>query len=152
MSRCLISRPFLGRVLRFGVVGFSGFLVDFGITALLCNALGWSIVLATGFGFCAGATSNYILNRRWTWRSDNPDVAGEFLKFFGVSLIGLGVHYLVLLGCLSLPGLSFSFFGLFISNDWSAKLVATGVVMVWNFGANNFYTFRGGGSRGHGSF
>lgn len=129
-------------MLRFGVVGFSGFLVDFGITALLYNLFGWSILLATGFGFCGGATSNYFLNRRWTWRSEDPNVGREFVKFFSVSLLGLGLHYLVLLWCLSLAWLSFSVLGVSVNNDWTSKLVATAVVMVWNFLANNFYTFR----------
>lgn len=139
MCRSLINRLPWGRLLRFGVVGFSGFCVDFGVTWVFYSALGWSIYLATGIGFCFGATSNYILNRRWTWRSDNPNVAGEFVKFFGVSVVGLGIHYLVLVGCLQLAWLSF---GSVIGNDWTSKLVATVVVMGWNFLANNFYTFR----------
>lgn len=125
--------------MRFGVVGFSGFCVDFGVTWVFYTPFGWSIYWATGIGFCFGATSNYILNRRWTWRSSNPDVAGEFVKFFGVSLVGLALHYLVLSACLQLEWLSL---GSVVDNDWTSKLVATGVVMVWNFLANNFYTFR----------
>lgn len=134
------------RIVRFGVVGFSGFCVDFGVTGLFrafFEGLASLFVLnyiSTGFGFCAGATSNYILNRRWTWRSDNPNVAREFAKFFGVSLIGLGIHYVVLAFCLGLAGLEF---GSWVDNYWTSKLVATAVVMVWNFLANNFYTFRG---------
>lgn len=129
-------------MLRFGVVGFSGFLIDFSVTGALYELFGWSILIATGFGFCFGATSNYILNRKWTWRSKNPNIWGEFVKFFCVSLIGLGIHYVVLIGCLELPFLAFDLFGFAINNDWTGKLIATAVVMVWNFTANNFYTFR----------
>lgn len=130
--------------MRFGVVGFSGFCVDFGITwavrALLGGMASWFVLDygSTGLGFCGGAVSNYILNRRWTWRSDNPNVVGEFARFFGVSLLGLGLHYLVLAFCLGLGGVGFWF----VDGYWGSKLVATVVVMVWNFVANNFYTFR----------
>lgn len=139
MFRYSINRLPWGRLLRFGVVGFSGFCVDFGITWVFYTAMGWSIYLATGVGFCCGATSNYILNRRWTWRSDNPNVAGEFAKFFGVSLLGLAIHYGVLAGCMQLEWLRVEGW---LGGEWTSKLVATGVVMVWNFLANNFYTFR----------
>ncbi|MEG0466656.1 MAG: GtrA family protein [Mucinivorans sp.] len=142
MSRCLISRALLGRMIRFGIVGFSGFMIDFSITGAIYQWLGWSIFVATGFGFCCGAVSNYILNRHWTWRSDNPNVKSEFIKFFSVSLLGLGLHYLVLWGCLMFPFLQFSLLGFSVNNDWTGKLIATAVVMIWNFLANNFYTFR----------
>lgn len=138
----IISKDLFWRVVRFGVVGTSGFLIDFSVTALLYELLGFSIVLATGIGFCFGATSNYILNRRWTWKSTNPDVRGEYIKFLAVSLMGLGIHYLVLLASMEWLNVSFSMFGLEVNNDWCSKLIATAVVMVWNFLVNNFYTFR----------
>ena len=139
MFRCSTNRIPWGRLVRFGVVGFSGFCVDFGTTALLNEVFGVWFYLATGVGFCLGATSNYILNRKWTWRSDNPDVAGEFAKFFGVSLIGLGIHYVVFWGCTQVGWLVL---GGVVDNYWTSKLVATAVVMVWNFLANNYYTFK----------
>lgn len=142
MFRSLINRPVVRRFVRFAVVGTSGFVVDFSITWLFYSLFSWPILVATGLGFCLGATSNYILNRSWTWRSDNPNVVGEFIKFFAVSIIGLGIHYSVMIGCMAAPLLCFSLFGISIDNTWTGKLIATGVVMLWNFLANNFYTFR----------
>lgn len=137
-----ITRDFIGRFIRFGIVGTSGFAIDFAITALLYEVFAFSIVAATGVGFCFGATSNYILNRAWTWRSKDPNIKAEYAKFLGVALIGLGIHYVVLLWSMSVVGLDFSIFGFGVNNDWTSKLVATGVVLVWNFLANNFYTFK----------
>ena len=98
--------------------------------------------LANGLGFTFGATSNYILNRKWTWRSDNPDVKGEFAKFFGVSLAGLGINTLVIWLCQSIGGLDFTLFGVHVTQFWTAKIIATAVVTLWNFFVNNFFTFR----------
>lgn len=137
-----ITKEFIGRFIRFGIVGTSGFLIDFSITALFYEVFSLSIILATGIGFCFGATSNYIFNRIWTWRSKNPNIKAEYAKFLGVALIGLGLHYVILLSCMSMDFLNFSIFGIPINNDWTSKLVATGVVLIWNFFANNFYTFR----------
>lgn len=130
----------LGRIFRFGVVGVSGFVIDFSITALLYSVVG--MYVATGVGFTLAATSNYFFNRRWTWRSTDPNIKSQFIKFYVVSVVGLGLHYLVLTGCMTQPWIAFSFLGFFINNDWSSKLVATAVVMFWNFGVNNFYTFK----------
>ncbi len=133
----------LGKFIKFAVVGASGFVVDFSITALLSGVLGISMVLATGVGFCFGATSNYFLNRMWTWRSKNPNVRAEYIKFFIVSLAGLGLHYLIFLGAMSLLTGGLDVMGYTLSVEWLSKIIATGVVMFWNFGANNFYTFKG---------
>lgn len=137
-----ITKDFIGRFVRFGIVGTSGFLIDFSITAMLYEFFSLSIILATGVGFCFGATSNYILNRLWTWRSKNPNIKAEYAKFLGVSLIGLGLHYVILLICMAMESLHFTMFNFEVNNDWTSKLVATGVVLIWNFFANNFYTFR----------
>lgn len=137
-----IDRQFIGRFIRFGIVGTSGFLIDFSITALLYEAFAISIIIATGVGFCFGATSNYILNRAWTWKSKDPNVKAEFVKFFAVALIGLAIHYVVLLSCMSMFSLHFTIGDFVINNDWVSKLIATGIVLIWNFLANNFYTFR----------
>lgn len=129
-------------MVKFGVVGTSGFIIDSSITWFLYELFGISIFIATGVGFTFGATSNYFFNRRWTWRSTDPNIKKEFLKFYAVSLMGLGIHYIVLTLSTMLPWLTFSVCDFSINNDWTSKLIATGVVMVWNFLANNFYTFK----------
>ena len=82
------------------------------------------------------ATSNYILNRVWTWGSTNEQVGVEYVKFFGVSLIGLGLNTLILYLLHEKLKLNF----------WISKVFATGVVMIWNFLANHYFTFAGVGA------
>jgi len=134
--------PFIKKFIRFGVVGFTGFIVDFAVTWFFRDVAGLFEYAANAVGFTFGATSNYFLNRRWTWRSDNPNIGGEFAKFFGVALAGLGINSLVIYICLSVGGLGFVIGGTEISDFWVAKVIATGVVMIWNFLINNFFTFR----------
>lgn len=130
------------KFIRFGVVGTSGFLVDFSTTWLMLSVFGLFEYGANAVGFTIAATTNYILNRHWTWRSKNPDVRGEFLKFFTVSLAGLFINSLVIYLC-QLPGdLDMVISGHTIPGFWVAKLIATGVVMMWNFVINNYFTFR----------
>lgn len=130
------------KFVKFGVVGASGAIIDFGLTAFCKGILGVPELLANAIGFTLAATSNYFFNRVWTWRSTSKSVGIEYAKFFFVSLIGLGLNSLIvfllkdvsIIPCLVDTTLDWNF--------WVAKVIATAVVMVWNFLANNFFTFR----------
>ena len=114
----------------------------FGITALCKGILGMPDLLANAIGFTLAATSNYFLNRVWTWKSTSKEVGIEYAKFFVVSLIGLGLNSLIVL-LLKDTSIVPRFVETTLDWDfWVAKVIATAVVMVWNFVANNFFTFR----------
>lgn len=135
-------KPLILKFLKFGVVGASGAIVDFGLTAICKGFLGIPELLANAIGFSLAATSNYYLNRVWTWKSTSKEVGIEYAKFFIVSLIGLGLNTLIvfLLKDISLVP---RFFDTTLDwNFWVAKIIATAIVMVWNFLANNFFTFK----------
>ena len=135
-------RPLITRFIKFGIVGASGAVIDFGLTALCKGIFGVPELLANAIGFTLAATSNYFLNRVWTWRSKDKDVGTEYVKFFAVSLIGLGLNSLIvfLLKDISIVP---RFVETTLDWDfWVAKIIATAVVTMWNFVANNFFTFR----------
>lgn len=127
------EKAFLTKFLKFCVVGFSGTAIDFGLTWLCKEIFKVPKFLANAIGFVVAATSNYILNRTWTWGSTNEQVGVEYVKFFAVSLIGLGLNTLIL----------YIFNEKLKLNFYLSKVIATGVVMLWNFFANNFFTFAG---------
>ena len=79
------SKAFLFKFLKFGVVGFSGVFVDFGITYLGKEKLSIPKYLANAIGFITAATTNYYLNRIWTFKSTNPEIMVEFGEFFLIS-------------------------------------------------------------------
>ena len=134
----------LRRFAKFCVVGASGTVVDFGITAVCKGFLGVPDLLANAIGFTVAATSNFVLNRVWTWRSHSKQVGAEYLKFFAVSLAGLGINTLMVALLHDVPIVSRpSFVSPTLDwNFWVAKTAATAVVMTWNFLANNFFTFK----------
>lgn len=119
------------KFLRFGIVGISGMVVDFGITALCKEVLKIQKFVSNGIGFIMAATSNYFLNRIWTFDSHNPEVMIEYGQFFIVSLIGLGINTCILYFTIKK----------FHWNFYLAKIVAIGVTTIWNFLANLFITF-----------
>ena len=135
-------RPLILKFLKFGVVGASGAVIDFGLTAFCKGILGIPELLANAIGFTLAATSNYYLNRIWTWKSKSKDVGVEYAKFFFVSLIGLGLNSLIVF-LLKDVSIVPRFVNTTLDWDfWVAKIIATAIVMVWNFMANNFFYFR----------
>jgi putative flippase GtrA len=126
-----VNEDFFYKFLKFGLVGLSGVFVDFGITYLLKEKFKLYPYLANAIGFCSAATTNYFLNRIWTFQSKNPNVAVEFTDFFLISLIGLGINSIVLWLLVSKAKWNF----------YLSKLVAIGVVTVWNFFMNYLITF-----------
>lgn len=127
----IFSLAFFYKFLKFGVVGFTGVFVDFGITYLAKEKLHIQKYIANAIGFCTAATTNYFLNRIWTFESTNPKVMVEYTEFFIISLIGLGINTLVLWLLVSR----------FKMNFYVAKIFAIGVVTIWNFFANALITF-----------
>lgn len=125
------SLPFFWKFLKFGIVGFSGVFVDFGLTYVCKEWIKIPKYIANAIGFSIAATSNYLFNRIWTFHSHNPEMLMEFSQFFGISLIGLGINTLILWILVSK----------YKKHFYVSKLFAIGVVTIWNFLANYFITF-----------
>lgn len=127
------NSAFFFKFLKFGLVGFSGLLVDFGITYLFKEKLKIHKYISSSLGFIVATGTNYTLNRFWTFNSHDPATVIQFGKFFMVSVIGL-----VLSNSL-----------IYFLNDrlkWNfylAKACAIVLVSLWNFFANYLYTFTG---------
>lgn len=117
------------KFLKFGLVGFTGLIIDFSITYFLKERLKIHRYVSNSVGFTLAASSNYLLNRIWTFASDNPKVMSEYSSFLIVSLIGLGINNLFLF--LFEKKIKFYY----------AKLCAIAVTTLWNFFANYFITF-----------
>ncbi|NDV46481.1 GtrA family protein [Paludibacter sp. 221] len=127
----MIDKIFILKFLKFCVVGFSGMIVDFGVTWILKEKMKLNRYIANSCGFVLAASSNYMLNRIWTFESRNPEIATEYLSFFIISLIGLGLNNLIL----------WLFSDKLKLNFYLSKVLATGVVTLWNFGMNFLFTF-----------
>ncbi|OPZ95720.1 MAG: GtrA-like protein [Bacteroidetes bacterium ADurb.Bin408] len=122
---------FVTRFIKFVVVGFSGLFIDFGLTYLFKEKIRLQKYMANSIGFITAATSNYFLNRIWTFHSQNPEMVTEYGKFILISLIGLAINTFVLWLLVSKMKWHFYF----------SKLLAIGVVTLWNFSMNVIYTF-----------
>jgi putative flippase GtrA len=127
----MIDELLLLKFLKFCIVGTSGMITDFGTTWILKEKVKINKYLANSTGFVLAATSNYLLNRFWTFQSENSHIAREYISFMVISTVGLGINNFVLFLLTEKMKLNF----------YISKLFAIGVVTIWNFFMNYLITF-----------
>jgi len=127
----LLEPSLILRFIKFVAVGFTGLAVDFALTWLLKEKIKFNKFVANGIGFMSAASTNYVLNRIWTFESTNPDIKGEYIDFILVSVVGLVINSLVL----------WLLIKRFKMNFYLAKFFAIIVTTIWNFIANLLITF-----------
>jgi putative flippase GtrA len=120
------------RFVKFGFVGFSGLIVDFGITWICKEKLKINKYLANSIGFLFGVTNNYFLNRYFTFQNHNPNIGNQFISFLVIAIIGFGLN----------TGFLYLLQKKTEINFYVCKVLVTLIVFFWNFGANSFYTFK----------
>ncbi len=133
------QNPEVKRFIKFALVGALGMVVDLSILNLLHGVLGWHLLLANTISFSAAVLSNFTWNRLWTFPEtrDRP-VHTQLTQFAVVSVIGLGINNIILWKM-------YQVLTPFLDAPWdynAAKIIAIGVVLFWNFGANRLWTFR----------
>jgi len=126
-----LTQDVLTKFWKFGAVGALGVLIDFSFTWLFKEQLKVQKYVANSIGFTFGATSNYFLNRWWTFHSNNPELAMEYSRFLLVSVMGLGMNTVIIWFLVSKRKRNF----------YTSKLFAMGLVTFWNFFVNLMFTF-----------
>ena len=119
------------KFIKFITVGFSGLIIDFSITYICKEKVLLNKYLSNSIGFIIAATSNYFLNRIWTFKSENPEILTELSAFFIISIIGLFINNSML----------WVLNNNFRINFYLAKLGAIIITTFWNFFANYYLTF-----------
>lgn len=149
------NRKEIVRFLKFSVVGTIGAVIDFGTLNLLVQLAGFPKVLANSCAFTAAVISNFIWNRLWVYPETRSDpLTKQFIQFFLVNVAGLAINTLIfygsdrwLLGEAGVLGGPMGILALSIGMSHfhfaynGAKILATAVVLFWNFFANRLWTF-----------
>jgi len=117
---------------KFGVVGVTSTIIDWGIYLLLTRYAAMFYLTAKIISFSVSIFNSFFFNRRWTFQSKDPKKLHQFSKFLVVAAIGLGLNTLIMYLVVSR----------FKLHDIVGLILATAIVMFWNFLANKFYTFK----------
>jgi putative flippase GtrA len=147
MSAIIANQQERKRFLRFMTVGVIGAVVDFGVMNLLTHLFDTTLTLAGSISFICAVTSNFFWNRYWTYPdSRSKPLARQLLMFFIVNLAGVIIRIPILhFGEPPVEGFLTRFNISFSSPDFLAKnitlAVAVGIVMLWNFFVNRYWTY-----------
>lgn len=120
----------LRQFVRFTGVGCISAIGHYGLLILLVQVAGVDAVAASAAGALLGAVINYTLNYHFTFRSSKAHHESAS-KFVVVAALGLGLNTLFM----------WFFVGLLAMHYLPAQVVTTGLVLIWSFLANRFWTF-----------
>lgn len=120
------------QLIRFGMVGLSGFVITFLLFWAFHNQLGLHYLIAHALAFLVAVSNNFVWNRHWTFRTrrDGLDPSAQIRRFFiisgGASAIAAGfLSLFVQLGLTPLP----------------SEVIATGIVTPISFLGNRLWSF-----------
>ena len=123
-------RGWLGRFVRFGLVGAVATGIQYLILIVLVRGWGMWPALASAIGFVVSSSGNYLLNYHFTFQSGRPHGPAA-AKFVTLAAVGLAINF-VLMQVLGAAGVYYLL----------AQVCATAVVFLWNFLGNSLWTFR----------
>jgi putative flippase GtrA len=119
------------QLLRFGLVGGSGYVVNLAVFAVLTGPVGLHHLAAAVGAFCVAVFNNFWWNRHWTFAAREGHAGFQGVRFFAVSLAGLGINLCLL--------------ELFVSalevTELPAQALAVALVLPVNFIGNKLWTF-----------
>ncbi|MGO9378765.1 MAG: glycosyltransferase [Dissulfurispiraceae bacterium] len=118
--------------LKYAVVGCTGTAIDVGSLYLFVEFLHIHLLLATAMSFTLAVINNFALNKYWTFQYRSGNIRKQLIKFLIVSITGL------VLTELSMALLVYNL------KIWymASKLITSGLVLMWNFLANKYWTFK----------
>jgi dolichol-phosphate mannosyltransferase len=119
------------QLLKFGLVGVSGYLINLGVFALLSGNLGVHHIVAAIGAFCVAVSSNFFWNRHWTFTAGHGHAGFQAARFFAVSLAALLINLAVLEALIGGTSLG----------ELSCQAIAVAVAMPFNFLGNKLWTF-----------
>jgi putative flippase GtrA len=119
------------QLVKFGLVGGSGYVINLAVFALLTQNAGVQHSLAAAGAFLVAVSSNYAWNRYWTFGPGSGPAHFQAARFFAVSLAAFAINLILLelLVAAEMPELQ-------------AQALAVALAMPFNFLGNKLWTFR----------
>ena len=118
--------------LKYFVVGSLGTLINLIVLYFSVELVGLPYLFGGALGFTLGVTSNYFLNKEWTFYDKGSVTFKQYRRYLYVSLIGL-------IGGTSLLYLFVEFLGLWYLFSQIISIIIMGIV---SFILHRFWTFK----------
>ena len=131
-----MDRKRLGEVLRFAVAGVAGFAVELLVLILLKEKLGLDTLIATPIAFLLSVIVNYLICVFWVFDGAREQNKKSQAAFLLTSVIGLLLNELLMFLFRVMWGedaVLFTVFSFTVSLYVLNKVIATVIVMIWNY-------------------
>lgn len=122
-------------MLRFGLVGLSGVVVNQGLLMLLHGRLGAPLLLSSLVAIEVSILTNFALNHSWTWRVpfSEPGLLRRAIQYHAAAVMAaFAGNVVILMGAVELFGVDYRI----------ANLLGIAVGTVINFTAGEVWIFR----------
>ncbi|HEX3323586.1 MAG TPA: GtrA family protein [Solirubrobacterales bacterium] len=119
------------QLVKFGIVGGSGYLINLAVFAALTGNLGIHHVIAAVGAFCVAVTNNFLWNRYWTFGPGEGPASFQAARFLIVSVASLAINLAALEALVGGAGMG----------DLPAQAIAVAIAMPFNFLGNRLWTF-----------
>jgi dolichyl-phosphate beta-glucosyltransferase len=118
--------------IKYCLVGGVNTFIDIGALYVFVEYLKIDVITASVFSFIIAVANSFLMNKLWTFRNKSTNYRKQFIKFFIVSVIGLGVNTIFMFTLVNLLSIWYIL----------SKVITSFVVLTWNFLVNKFWTFR----------
>ena len=122
--------------LRFVITGGVCFLVEFACLVFLRDTVGLDTLIATPIAFLVSVILNYFLCVVWVFGGAKDQGNSAKMGFLVTSVMGLALNELLMLmfrGIFGEDAAVFTLFGFTVTMYMINKVIATAIVMVWNY-------------------
>ncbi len=120
----LASNQLFQQIFKFGIVGGIATIIDWVVYYLLCNVFSIDPLISNILSFSISVIYNYIASVKWVFHVNTTKSKKKmFLEFMFFSILGL-----ILTEILLVIGIK-----LLLFNEMFVKIIATAIVMVFNF-------------------
>lgn len=117
-------KKLLFQVIKFGLVGGIAFIIDYTLLYVLTNYIGIYYLVSAGISFIISTVFNYIVSMRYVFKGkENISHQKELAIFIFLSGLGLVLNQIIMFVSVDKLKIFYMY----------AKLLATIIVMVWNF-------------------
>lgn len=130
-------KKLMEQIVKFGIVGGLSFAIDFGIYSLLVYLTSIHVLIANFFGFTISVIFNYIMSMKFVFqRKEDMDRKAEFAIFVVLSLVGLLLNEVLVWLFVEFTYKNIAVVSEIFTYNFmkmAGKILATGIVMVYNF-------------------
>lgn len=117
------------QIIKFGVVGVIAFIIDYVVLVVCTEVFRVYYLVSSLLSFSVSTIFNFIASSSWVFESCRK---GKFLVFVVLSVVGLGFNQVFMYVGVDLLGVYYMV----------AKVVSTGIVMVYNFVSRKLFLYR----------